>query len=195
VEVVTAGTDMAQLSPMVEQVEQRLGRTPEQWLVDGGFPAHEQVDAVADKTELYAPVPRPRPPKDKGAGGNDRDDKGDGNSDNGDSHSADDKPSTPAAGSEFEPKATDSVAVAQWRARMATPQAREIYKDRAANAEWVNAQVRNRGLQRMPMRGLLKAKSVALLHALAHNLTRMIALAPALLGRVPSAAAATACTV
>ena len=33
---------------MVEQVEQRLGEVPAQWLVDGGFPAHEQIDAVAD---------------------------------------------------------------------------------------------------------------------------------------------------
>ncbi|HET6317436.1 MAG TPA: IS1182 family transposase, partial [Chloroflexota bacterium] len=45
VEVSTAGSDMAQLAPMVEQVHQRVGRTPEQWLVDGGFPAHEQLDA------------------------------------------------------------------------------------------------------------------------------------------------------
>ena len=41
VEVSTSGSDMAQLAPMVSQVEQRLGQTPEQWLVDGGFPAHE----------------------------------------------------------------------------------------------------------------------------------------------------------
>ena len=33
------------------EVEQRLGRRPEQWLVDGGLPAHEQSDAVAGKTE------------------------------------------------------------------------------------------------------------------------------------------------
>ena len=95
--------------------------------------------------------------------------------------------------SEFEPRPSDSPAVAQWRARMATPEARQIYKDRAANAECVNAQVRNRGLQRMPVRGLLKAKAVALLHALAHNLKRMIALAPALLGRPAMTLAATAC--
>ena len=37
----------------------------QQWLVDGGFPAHEQIDAVADKTEVYAPVPEPRAKKDE----------------------------------------------------------------------------------------------------------------------------------
>ena len=62
--VVNAGSDMAQLAPMVEQVEQRAGQSPAQWLVDGGFPAHEQIDAVAHKTEVYAPVPEPRAKKD-----------------------------------------------------------------------------------------------------------------------------------
>jgi len=45
--VVTAGSDMAQLQPMVEQVGARCGELPAQWLVDGGYPAHEQIDAVA----------------------------------------------------------------------------------------------------------------------------------------------------
>ena len=38
--VVNAGSDMGQMSPMVEQVEQRLGQSPGEWLIDGGFPAH-----------------------------------------------------------------------------------------------------------------------------------------------------------
>src|SRR5665213_1343077 len=45
VDVVTADSDMAQLTPMVDQVEQRMCKVPGQWLVDGGFPAHEQIDA------------------------------------------------------------------------------------------------------------------------------------------------------
>ena len=64
-EQVNVGSDMAQLSPMVEQVEQRLGQSPDEWLVDGGFPAHEQIDAVAGKTEVYAPVPEPRGKRDE----------------------------------------------------------------------------------------------------------------------------------
>jgi hypothetical protein len=161
---------MAQLAPMVAQVEQRLGQAPEQWLVDGGFPGHAQIDAVAGKTELYAPVPRPKPAKAKDG--------------------KDGEP--PAPGSEFEPKPGDSDAVAQWRARMSTDAAREIYKDRAATAECVNAQARNRGLLRMPVRGLAKVRCVVRLYALAHNLMRMAALAPQLigLGITPSAMAA-----
>lgn len=61
-DVVTAGSDMAQLAPMVAQVERRLGQAPEQWLMDGRFPAHEQIDAVAGRIELYAPVPKSKLP-------------------------------------------------------------------------------------------------------------------------------------
>lgn len=171
VDAVTAGSDMAQLVPMVAQVEQRLGQVPEQWLVDGGFPGHAQIDAVAGKTELYAPVPKPKAAKT--AKGRD-----------------DDEP--PAPGSEFEPKPGDSQAVAQWRRRMGSDAAREIYKDRAATTECVNAQARNRGLLRMPVRGLAKVRCVVRLYALAHNLMRMVALAPQLIGLGTAASAMTA---
>ena len=160
VDAVTTGSDMGQLSPMVAQVEQRLGRAPAQWLVDGGFPAHAHLDAVADKTQVYAPVPLPCAPKGKDKNGGD----------------------PPAPGSQFEPKPGDSDAVAQWRQRMNTDAAKEIYKERAATAECVNAQARNRGLQRLPVRGLAKVRGVAKLYALAHNLMRTAALAPQLIG-------------
>ncbi len=158
VRVSTSGSDMAQLEPMVEQLEQRLGTTPDQWLVDGGYPAHEQIEAVADKTEVYAPVPQAR--ADKGDKG-DQDGQGGG-----------------GCPGNHERKPDDSEAVAQWRERMATPQAKELYKLRAATAECVNAQARNRGLQRLPVRGQAKVRCVALLFALAHNLMRSIVLMP-----------------
>lgn len=75
-----------------------------------------------------------------------------------------------------EPRADDSPAVAEWRSRMATDEAKEIYKQRAATAECSNAQARNRGLQRFLVRGLRKAKAVALWYALGHNLIRGAAL-------------------
>lgn len=162
VDAVTAGSDMAQLAPMVEQVQQRLGRAPEQWLVDGGFPAHAQIDAVAHKTELYAPVPEPRQPKAK-------------------PHDSDDEPPAPPP-SRYAPRGDDSPAVAAWRQRMDTDAAREIYKQRAATAECVNAQARNRGLLRLPVRGLERVRSVVRLFALAHNLMRTAQLAPSLIG-------------
>lgn len=70
----------------------------------------------------------------------------------------------------------DTPAVARWRARMATEEAKAIYRQRAAVAEWTNAQARNRGLQRLPVRGLAKVRSVLLWFALAHNLQRTLAI-------------------
>lgn len=74
------------------------------------------------------------------------------------------------------PRDDDSPAVAQWRQRMATDEAKAIYRERAATAECVNALARNRGLQRFLVRGLRKVKAVVLWYALAHNLMRAVAL-------------------
>jgi len=164
VAVTNAGSDMAQMAPMVEQVIERSGCTPAQWLVDGGFPAHEQIDAVHEhtqgKTEVLAPVPEPR-----GRAGK----KG---------QDGDDVPPP----DKHQRKEGDSGPVAQWRSRMAGPDIKDIYKLRAATAECVNALARNRGLQRLPVRGLGKVRAVAMLYALAHNLMRMVKIAPQLIG-------------
>jgi transposase len=70
------------------------------------------------------------------------------------------------------PRESDSTAVADWRKRMATPEAKEIYKQRAATAECVNAIARNRGLGQFRVRGQPKARAVILWYVLAHNLMR-----------------------
>lgn len=72
------------------------------------------------------------------------------------------------------PRADDSPAVAEWRQRMATPEAKEIYKERASTAECVNALARNRGLRQFTVRGLRKAKAIVLWFVLAHNLMRSV---------------------
>lgn len=72
---------------------------------------------------------------------------------------------------------TDSAAVREWRTRMETEQAKTIYKQRGATAELVNAQFRNNGLLRLLVRGVEKVLSVAVLHALTHNMRRSWALA------------------
>ena len=79
-----------------------------------------------------------------------------------------------------EPKATDSAEVAEWRKRMGTKKAQRIYKERAATAECVNAQARNRGLRQFLVRGLDKVKSVAKWFAITHNMARCFALQPQL---------------
>jgi transposase len=74
------------------------------------------------------------------------------------------------------PRPRDLPAVAAWRERMGTPEAQALYKERAATAECVNAQARNRGLRSLPVRGLAKVQVIALWYALAHNLMRAVAL-------------------
>jgi len=74
------------------------------------------------------------------------------------------------------PLATDSEAIAAWRVRMGTAEAKEIYKERAATAECVNALSRNRGLRQFLVRGIRKVRAVLLWFALAHNLLRRVQL-------------------
>jgi transposase len=75
-----------------------------------------------------------------------------------------------------EPLPGDSPSVGAWRRRMKTEGAKEIYKERASTAECVNAHARNRGMNRLLVRGLEKVRSVALWFAAAHNLARGISL-------------------
>jgi transposase len=71
------------------------------------------------------------------------------------------------------PRAQDTEAIAQWRARMAAEESKAIYQERASTSERVNADVRTRRtLDRMLVRGLPKVSCVALLNALAYNLLR-----------------------
>jgi transposase len=136
--VETTGSDAGQMKPMADQVDERYGVVPPEWLVDGGFAGHDQIDAMSTPERdctVYAPVPKPKDPK------VDR----------------------------FQPKPGDSAAVAAWRVRMGTEQAKAIAKERAATAECVNALARGRALVQLTVRGRLKALAVALWHALAHN--------------------------
>lgn len=72
-----------------------------------------------------------------------------------------------------EPHRGDTPANVAWRKRMKTEPAKAIYTQRAATAECVNAQARNRGLRQFLVRGVNKVRAVLLWYALAHNLWRM----------------------
>lgn len=72
---------------------------------------------------------------------------------------------------------TDSEPVKKWRERMTTDEAKQIYKERGATAELVNAQCRGQGLWQFLVRGTEKVLSVALLHAITNNMRRGWALA------------------
>ena len=71
-------------------------------------------------------------------------------------------------------KRTDSSAVEAWRVRMATSEAKEIYNQRAATVETVNGELKTvRGLGRFLVRGLRKARCVALWSVLAYNIMHL----------------------
>lgn len=74
------------------------------------------------------------------------------------------------------PKESDSAAIANWRSTMASDWGRDLYVQRGASVECVNAHVRGRGLTHFNVRGTIKTKAVLLWHALAHNLMRMRAM-------------------
>lgn len=81
-----------------------------------------------------------------------------------------------------QPTPGDSPAVQAWRVRMATDDAKTIYKERGATAEWVNADARtHRTLGRVLVRGLSKVHSWALWGALAHNMLRTMDIVPHLM--------------
>ena len=140
VEVTNAGNDGAQLPPMLDQLEERYERVPDEALVDGDFATIAAIDQAAERgCTVYAPVKGEERQRAEGK----------------DPHAR---------------KKGDSDATAAWRSRMGTEAAKLIYRLRAQTAEWVNAQCRNRGLRHMPVRGQPKCRIIALLFAITHNL-------------------------
>jgi transposase len=77
------------------------------------------------------------------------------------------------------PQPDDSPAIADWRQRMGSEMAKAIYKQRAATAECVHAQARNRGLRQFLVRGVDKVRAIATWHALTHNMLCTWRLKPA----------------
>ena len=74
-------------------------------------------------------------------------------------------------GRELEPKPGDSEATLRWKQRMASEEGKEIYKQRAATSETINADLRTyRGLSQFTVRGLAKIRCATLWCALAYNL-------------------------
>ena len=64
--VIATGSDMGQITPMLEQVHDRHGAYPAEALADGGFAALadlEAAQAAPRGTTVYAPVPKPKDAK------------------------------------------------------------------------------------------------------------------------------------
>ena len=140
VDVVNRGVDNEQAGPMRAQVETRTGQKVGEHLLDGGY---MNFDAIERASEQHVRIYMPpKPPRNK-----------------------------ELRGSEYDPCPSDLPAVAEWRARMGTGEARQIYKERASTIETANADLKSfRGLVQLTVRGLNKARCVALWCAMAYNL-------------------------
>jgi len=135
------------MGPMLDQLQERHAQTPGEYLVDGGFASREDIDYAATEHETKVYAPvREKEKKEK------------------------------AGKDPFAPLPGDKPAVAEWRQRMGTPEAQQLYHLRASTAEWTNAQARNRGLYQVRVRGLRKVRAVLLWYALVHNMVQARAL-------------------
>jgi transposase len=64
VSVITSGSDMGQITPMLDQVEERFGTRPSEALADGGLAKNEDIEQAQRKgTTVYVPVPEPKDAK------------------------------------------------------------------------------------------------------------------------------------
>ena len=99
-DVVNVGGDGGQMGPMVEQIEDRYGEAPREYVVDGGFSTLEDIEAVGQAprgTTVYTPVKEEEKKRKKGV-------------------------------DPFQPLPKDSEVVGAWRQRMGTPRAKEMAK-------------------------------------------------------------------
>jgi transposase len=146
VDVTNHGTDQEELPPMLDQLEERYDRRPEEALVDGGFASLETIDNAAGRgCTVYAPL-------------------------------KDEEKQLAAGKDPYVLKKGDSAAIAAWRERMGMAAAKLVYRLRCQTAEWVNAMCRNRGFQQMPVRGRPKCRTVAVLYAITHDIVRVVTL-------------------
>lgn len=146
VQVTNEGTDGGQLAPMQQEVIENYDQTPEHILVDSAYATKEGVTEV-EKAGSKVVSTVPRTEQLAKHGKN--------------SH---------------ERQKGDTDEYANFRSRMQEEEYQKMYKRRPSIAEYPNAVCRNRGLQQFNVRGMVKAKAVVLLHALAYNLTRMLKL-------------------
>lgn len=146
VEVTNGGTDGGELPPMLDKIKGQYGRTPAKILADSAYATQESV-TTAEAAGTIVVSTVPRAEQLKKHGK--------------DPHAR---------------QRGDTDEYVQFRARMADPEYKTLYKTRPSIAEFPNADCRNRNLRQFRVRGLVKVKAVALWSALAFNFLRLIRL-------------------
>jgi transposase len=146
VDVTNLGSDRGEMRPMAERLKKNYGVQPRQYLVDGGFATKDDI-ALMEHDGTHVFAPIHGEQFIR-KNGNDP----------------------------FSKRKGDSAAMVRFRQRMGSEEGKAIYRERCSVAEFPNAEFRNRGLQQFLVRGLQKVRAVAIWHALAFNLMRMITL-------------------
>jgi hypothetical protein len=144
VDVTNSGCDRGHMAPMHAEITTKYGKLPQNYLVDAGFTNKDDVTALEQRGTKVF-APIVATKAMQARGV--------------DPHSR---------------RRNDSDEMYAFRQRMATDEAKALYQQRPSIAEFPNADCRNRGLTQFRVRGLLKARAVALWHAIAFNFLRML---------------------
>lgn len=144
VEMTDRRNDAGLASPMVDDIVRRYGKAPERLLLDTHYATVEDIAALAahpaGSVAVYAPPPI-------------------------ESESV----TAETLRKRKYKRAREPDSVKEWRHRMVSDAGRQVYRSRKL-IERLNADRKNHGFGFIAVRGLLKAKAVALWHALANNL-------------------------
>lgn len=143
VDVGNNGSDGGQMAPMHADVCRRYDKLPSNYVVDGGFVTNDDITQV-EQSGSQVVGPMTYEDRIRKQGG--------------DPHAR---------------RACDTDETFAFRQRMNTDGAKAILKQRPSIAEFPNAECRNRGLHQFRVRGLDKARTVSLWHAITFNFMRM----------------------
>ena len=130
--------------PMVEEVANRYGEAPKTLLADTHYATKKDIVALSERQAGAVEVLMPPPPQ-----------------------STNVKPETLVRRERA--RACEAEPLRRWRECMASEEGKQRYRVRNL-IERLNADAKNRGLGRLPVRGLIKAKTILLWYALANNL-------------------------
>jgi len=143
IEPVQRRNDRGLAPMMVAQVRLRCGKLPDRLLADTGAMTAADIVTLAQthpSIQVFSPPPARK------------------------------KASKPESKARYERnRAAEPQCLKQWRARMDSEEGQAAYK-RRSNTEHAHARLKNRGFDRMLLRGLAKVRIACLLHAITHNL-------------------------
>jgi transposase len=146
VEMTDRRNDSGLATPMVDDIANRYGKAPDTILVDTHYATKDDIIALAERpagpVKVCAPTPTERP---------------------------DTELSPKSLRNRNSKRRNEPDCIKEWRSRMASEAGQTLYKLRKL-IERLNAHCKNHGFGFMPVRGRIKCKAVALLHALANNL-------------------------